>query len=317
MGHWLVVVLALSAALAFAVSSTLKHVSAAQVPDAQDLHPRALGRFVRATVSHRLWLGGIAADVVGLSLQVVALHLGALVVVQPLLIAGLVFALLLRQCYEGHVSRREVAWAAILTATLTGFLLLAGTARTDTGAVADRKPAVAAGVVGLILAAVCVALGRRQRGGARSAALLGVAVGAVYAGTAALLKALTNVASAHGLLAVLTSWQLYLVIALGGLGLLLNQLAFQAGPLRASLPATATVDPLFSIAIGVVVYDEDIRHGPLSGVGLGALLLLLGIAVIQLTRAEHEPAVRAGRAGDAEGRPATGRDRPGAGSVPG
>ena len=114
-------------------------------------------------------------------------------------------------------------------------------------------------------------------------------MGAVYAGTAALLKALTSIAL-HGLGTLLTSWQLYAVLVLGATGLLLNQMAFQAGPLNASLPAIATVDPLLSIAIGVIVYDEQIRQGILAAIGLGALLLVLGVAVIALTRTEHAPA---------------------------
>jgi len=73
--------LASALALAFAVSSSLKHISAGQVPDAQTLGARTLGRFVRATLAHPLWLGGIGADVLGLGLQVTALHLGALGVV--------------------------------------------------------------------------------------------------------------------------------------------------------------------------------------------------------------------------------------------
>jgi hypothetical protein len=42
----------------------------------------------------------------------------------------------------------------------------------------------------------------------------------------------------------------------------LTQLAYQFGPLVASLPAITIVNPLLSIVIGVVVYDEDIRQGP-------------------------------------------------------
>jgi len=68
--------------------------------------------------------------------------------------------------------------------------------------------------------------------------------------------------------------------------LLLNQVAFQAGALSASLPAIATVDPLLSIAIGVIVYDEQIRHGLPAGAGLVLLLLVLGGAVIALARSE-------------------------------
>ncbi len=62
---WLVIGVSLASAFAFAVSSSLKHVSAGQGPDAQDLGARSLVGFVRATLAHPLWLGGIGADVVG------------------------------------------------------------------------------------------------------------------------------------------------------------------------------------------------------------------------------------------------------------
>lgn len=282
---WLVVALALASAFAFAVSSSLKHVSAGHVPDAQSLHPNKLGRFVRATLSHPLWLGGIGCDVVGLALQILALHLGALVIVQPLLISGLVFALLLRRRYgHHHVARRQTAWAVLLAGALAGFLLLAASGTpASLHETADRLPAVAAGVVGAVLAAACIELGRRQRTQGRSAALLGIAVGLIYAATAALLKALTDIA-VRAPVHLLISWQLYTVLVLGAAGLLLNQLAFQAGPITASLPATATIDPLLSIVVGVVVYDEHIRRGPGGGALLIVLLILLSIAIIQIAR---------------------------------
>jgi len=221
---------------------------------------------------------------VGLTLQIAALHLGALGVVQPLMVSGLLFALILRQRSRRQISYREIAWGVVLCVSLAGFLLLAGTARQPISTEpADRIPAVVAAVVGAVLATACVLLGRRQRHGGRSAALLGVAVGAIYASTAALLKALTNIAL-HGPVALFTSWQLYAVLLLGACGLLLNQLAFQAGPLAASLPAIATVDPLASIALGVVVYDEELRRSVGSGFGLAILLVVLGVAVIQLSR---------------------------------
>ena len=302
---WVVVLVTLAAALAFATSSALKHVSAGQAPDAGRMHPRALARFVTATLSNRYWLGGIAADVVGLSLQLVALHRGALGVVQPLLLTGLLFALLLRGRSQGRISGREIGWACVVIASLAGFLALAGTAGSvlPTDGI-DRKPAVAAAVVGAALAVVCVALGRRATRQGRSAALLGIAVGAVYATTAALLKALTSIAL-EGIGPLLTSWQLYVVVVLGAAGLLLNQLAFQAGPLNASLPAIATVDPLLSIAIGVIVYDEQVRQGVPAALGLGALLLVLGVAVIALVRTEPAPAEPAFTP-----RPATGTGSP-------
>jgi len=296
-----VVGVSLSSAFAFAVSTSLKHASAGDVPDAQNLDPRRLGRFIQATLAHRLWLGGVGADVIGLSLQVIALHLGALSVVQPLMLSGLVFALLLRQRFEHNITHREIGWAVALVAILAAFVTLAGTGAQHSGAGdVDRMPAVVSAVVGLVLAAVCVGLGRASQHGGRSAALLGVATGAVYAADAALLKAVSDRAQG-GVLEVAESWQLYVVIVLGACGLLLNQLAFQAGPLTASLPAIATVDPLLSIVVGVAVYDEHIRRGPLAGIGLVMLLTLMGVTVIQLARAEHAPALTKDLGGDRRG----------------
>ncbi len=109
-------------------------------------------------------------------------------------------------------------------------------------------------------------------------------MGAIYAATAALIKAATNVLSNSGLGALILSWQLYAVLALGAAGLFLAQVAYQAGPLTASLPAMTTVDPLLSVAIGVTVYDEQLHRGPFSGALLLGLLLLLAASVIQLGR---------------------------------
>lgn len=292
--EWVVVGLSLGAALAFATSSSLKHVSAGHAPDAQSLHPDNLARFTRFMLSHPLWLAGIGCDVVGLALQIIALHLGRLVVVQPLLVTGLLFALVLRQLHEHHhITRRQMAWAVVLCAALAGFVLLATAGHRHLHhESADRLPAVVSGAVGILLAGTCVELGRRLRHNGRSAALLGVAVGIIYAATAALLKAVTDIAT-RSPLGLLTSWQLYLVILLGATGLILNQLAFQAGPLTASLPATASVDPLLSIVVGVFVYDEHIRRGPGGGVLLALLLALLGVAVIQLARTPDTSAAAA------------------------
>lgn len=294
MGHpLLIVLLSLAAAFAFAMSSTLKHVSAGHAPDAQTLHPGRVGTFIRATLTHRLWLGGIGCDIVGLTLQIIALHLGELAVVQPLLISGLLFALILRQRYERHhISAREFVWGITVTAALAGFIALAATGRSGgRHESVDRLPAIIAGLVGVALTAACIELGRRQRAYRRSAALLGIAVGVVYAASAAMLKAVTDIA-VRSPVALVTSWQLYAFVALGAAGLLLSQLAFQAGPMTASLPAAAAIDPLLSIVVGVSVYDEHIRRGPSGGAVLVALVLILGIAVVQLARSPQRGAQR-------------------------
>lgn len=284
---WPVVALGTGAATAYAVSATLKHLSAEQVSDAGGLGARSVGRFVAATVSHRLWLLGIVADVVGVTLHVLALRSGALAVVQPLLVSGLVIALVLRAYLGGRVQRRDIAWGGLLTVSLAAFLIVAKASdRND--ASADVAPAAFVGAAGACLAVACVVLARRRQGRPGSAALLGLAVGTIDASTAAIMKSLTGLASG-GIGAVVASWQLYVVMVLGAGALLLNQLAFQAGPISASLPAIATTDPLLSIIIGVVVFDETFRHGPVALVVLLALLATLLTAVVALARIEPAP----------------------------
>jgi hypothetical protein len=275
----------LGATAFFSLATALKHRSASHAPEVNGAGRGALARFVLATARHPLWLGGIGADVGGVLLQVVALHLGPLAVVQPLMITALLFSLVLNhKLARTRVSKREVTGGMVLVAALLGFLTVSGASSPRiTGPVQppDHLGAVVIGLVSVVLAGLCVLVARRLPRDA-SAATLGVAVGLTYASTAALIKSCSDVALSQGWIAVLTSWQLPLLVVAGAAGLLLSQLAFQAGPLRASLPAIATVDPLVSIALGVVVYDEHLRPGVGALTGEVICLLVLCAAAIYL-----------------------------------
>ena len=289
---WLIVVLALAAAAAFATSGSLKHVSAGAAPDAQTMRPGALGRFVRATVVHRLWIASLGCDVVGVGLQALALHLGQLAVVQPILISALPITLIVRARFEHHEIRRaDVLWSLALTGALAGFLAVALAGRPVHPEPVDKAPAYVAAGVGLALGAACIAIARRRHAPRPAAAFVGVTVGMIYAATAALLKGITDIV-ARDPLQVLISWQLYVALVLGAAGLLLGQLAFQAGPITASLAATSTVDPLASIIIGIVIFDERLGIGPGHGLLLAALLALMAVAAIQLARPAAEDVPR-------------------------
>jgi drug/metabolite transporter (DMT)-like permease len=284
--NWAVVPAALGATVFFALSTGLKHRSAGQPPVAGMSARRSTGQFLLATARHPLWLGGIGADVGGFALQVVALHLGALAVVQPLLITALLFSLIVNHKIAGtRVSKRELAGGAALVAALVAFLVASGASSphvTGPAQTADRTPAVALALGSAAVLVLCVLLASRL-GGTRGTALLGVAVGVTYACTAALIKSCSDVALSAGPVALLTGWQLYLLVAAGATGLILSQLAFRAGPLRASLPAIATVDPLLSIAFGVLVYDEHLRTGTSAVLAELGCLLVLSAAVVYLS----------------------------------
>ena len=221
-----VVAASVGATACYALSTALKHRSTATVPETAGLAPHKLVRFATATARHPLYLAAILAGTVGLALQVLALHIGALSVVQPLLTTALLFSLIAAHRIAGtRISARELRWGAMLVVALVGFMLAAGTVHAHISPHAqhaDRVPAVLAGVLALTLATSCVLTSRRlPRGGA--AALMGIAVGTIHACGAALIKSCTNVATS-GLVALLTSWQLYLFLLAGGAGLLLTQL---------------------------------------------------------------------------------------------
>jgi hypothetical protein len=95
------VLLSLGAALGFAVAAALKHRSAGDLLESPTLSVPAVGRFVGATVRHPLWWAGTAVDVVAVALHIMALHPGALAVVQPLLVTVLVFGLAVRSVGGG------------------------------------------------------------------------------------------------------------------------------------------------------------------------------------------------------------------------
>lgn len=285
-GNLLVVVVSLSSAFAFAISAVLKHSTATRVPQLAAFTLRALWRFGVATVLHPLWLLSLVADLVGVVLQVVALHVGAISVVQPVLSVGLLFALLLRHVDTRTMPRAEIPWAAMLIVTLGGFLLVSGISSVNAKyETVDTVPASVAAVIGILVIAACVITARRVTTMQWRTTSLGIAVGILYAINAALLKTSTQKFE-HGLGTFVTSWAPYAVVVVGVSGILLCQLAYQAGPLVASQPTIAVVDPLASVLIGVVVYDETLRHGWWVPVAMIALLALMSVAIAKLAAIE-------------------------------
>jgi hypothetical protein len=287
---------ALAAAALFGVSTALQHRSAGLVTDAQANGGEGLARFVSGTLRHPLWVTGVVADIGGFALHALALRDGPLSLVQPLLVSSAVFALVLRQLLEHRWPRRnQLVWAGALAVGLVMFLAVS----TPAGGVArpaDPLPTiVVGGLIGLGVLGFFLA-GRRNTGRA-AAALLGTAAGLSYAAVAGLLKQDMSTLN-RGLGALVTSWPFYALIGVGALSLLVNQLAYQAGPLSSSLPALMTVGPVVSLVIGVAVFDEQFRSGPAALFGGAVCLALVLVAAGGLTRSELTPAPWA------EGRPA-------------
>jgi drug/metabolite transporter (DMT)-like permease len=277
----LAVLFALLASLIYALASVLQHRAAVTQAHEDTLRLGLLTRLAR----HPLWLVGIACDVFAYGLQFVALGHGSLVLVQPLLVCGLLFALPLGAWLAGTTMNvRDWTGAVMVVVGLSAFLLAASPGRGNTDA--DSWPALiiltSVAVGGLVLAA------RGRRGGRARAGLLAAAAALIYGLTAALTKSVAHLLGI-GVGHVLTSWELYVLIGAGLVGMVLAQSAFQAGPLDASLPVLTVVDPVVSIVIGALVLGEGVRTGrvssPMEVLGLG--VMTVGVVLLSKAEAVH------------------------------
>lgn len=290
MTTWPAIPIALAAAVAFATSSALKHVSAdAADHGLVDRGGRGVLAFVRQTVRHPLWLSGIVADVVGATLQIIALHIGGLLLVQPLLVSALVIALVIRSRLPGgHLSGRQARWALALVLGLAVFVAAAQAGRVAQAPVADRLPSFVLSGVGAVLVVTALVVARRSRSGTVTAGVLGMAAGLLYAAAAALVTVVSLQFVDGGPLRILSRDEIYILVAVVATGQLLGQAAFQAGSLASSAPAASTADLLASVVLGVVVFDHPI---PVSAwhVLLAVLSLVVVVAgVFVLTASEQK-----------------------------
>jgi drug/metabolite transporter (DMT)-like permease len=265
--------------LLYALASVLQQRGAAAQPADQSLK---MGLLVRLAKSPG-WLIGLVCDGGGYVLQFVALGHGPLVIVQPLLVCGLLFALPFGAAWSGHrLSRSDWLGAVLVCAGLGVFLAVANPAagRNNTRPLHWVILLVSVSVVALALVAASLGPSARRR-----AVTLAAAAGVVYGGAAALTKTSSHLLD-RGILPVLTHWQPYVLVFFGVTGMLVAQSAFQAGALDFSLPTMTVVDPVVSIAIGAFVFHEAISARPVPIVIEVVALIVMSIGVYLLARFE-------------------------------
>lgn len=268
---------ATGSAISYAMAGVLQHRAAQLAPVGRGLRLKLLAHLA----SRPGWLVGLGADAAALSLHALALSAGELSVVQPLLVSGLLFALPASVVIErGRPSMAEWCWALVVVAGLAVFLIAsnpsAGHAPSDT----DRLAVLT--LVGAGLAGAVVLVGWAWR--TQQAALLGVAGGLGYGMTAALLKETINIATGANPIRLVSSWPLYLLVAVGAGALLVTQVAYQSGPLAASLPALTMVNPIVAIALGILVFDEHLVRTAAALSAETVSFVIMSIAVGQLAR---------------------------------
>jgi drug/metabolite transporter (DMT)-like permease len=285
----MVYILATASALANALTSILQRMGVEDAPESSTMHLSLLTHALKRGV----WLLGFAFMVTSFLMQAVALHLGDLSQVQPILTTELLFlVLLLATWFRFRIGPWE--WIGCLAAAggLAGFLSFAqpgGGSQSPTSLGWMVVGSICGGVV--VLAIVLAMRGPRWW----RAAMFGAAGAVGFAFTAALIKIVGNY-YAMGWIHIFGHWQTYALALCGVASLFLAQNAFHAGPIAASQTALVLVDPLASIAIGIGLFGDNLRtagaYGPLEALSL--LVMFGGAAAIA-----HSPLI-SGMKGDDE-----------------
>ena len=263
----MVYVLALASSLVNALTSVLQRLSVQNAPADATLRLSLLTYALRRGV----WLLGFALMMVSFVLQAVALHVGRLSEVQPILTTELVFLVaILAIWFRFTIGSREWIGAIAVAGGLSGFLYFAQP-RYGMTQPAGWRWGVAGGVCAGIIA-VTVTLATRGPRWWR-ATMFGTAASVSFAFTAACTKVVSDFASADWT-HLYRHWQVYALAFFGALAVFLTQNAIHAGPLVASQSTLVLVDPLASICIGIGLFGDDLHTGGAAG-PLEALSLLV------------------------------------------
>lgn len=284
------IVAAVGASLLYNISIALQALQAREVPHEHSLRPSLLGRLVR----NRRWLLATAIGLAGWPLEIAALLLAPLTVVQPCLASGLILLLWLGATRLGERLgwREAIAVGAILTG-VTGIALAAPERTTEHAG---------AGAIALALALVAIpvvapyALRRRA---ASFGALTVLSAGCGYAWTSIASKLLTDELAA-GTAIVGLAW-LGTVVASEGLALLSEMSALQRRPATHVAPAMFAIQVLVPVVLAPLIFEESWRSTPLHGVVLVASMAVAVAGTVLLAGSRAVGAViESARSGDSD-----------------
>jgi drug/metabolite transporter (DMT)-like permease len=259
------IVAAVGASLLYNASIALQALEAREVPGKHSLRPSLIGRLVR----NRRWLGATALGLAGWPLEIVALLLAPLTVVQPCLASGLLLLLWLGATRLGErPGLRE--WSAVAAIVLG----VAGIALVAPDRSADHAGGGAVALAAILIAIPTLAPYLLRRRAAAVGTLAVLSAGCGYAWTAIASKLLADELAAGALL-VAIGWLATAALS-EGLALLSEMSALQHRPATHVAPMMFAVQVLVPVILAPLIFGESWGSTPLGGV---ALVLFIVVAV--------------------------------------
>ena len=227
---------------------------------------------------------GQGATLAATALQLVALGMAPVAIVQPLIASGLVVALAIRAVRDRRPpSFVEYIGVACATAGLAVFLVAAQPA----AGAADIVPGLAAVSVTVVVALVLVLAAPRAGRGAPGALACGGAAGIALAVAAVLAASALKTLTAHGWLLVFVEPSFWGALVTASAAAVASQQAFARGNLAWSLPALTVLDPLAAVPAARLLLGERLQPGHSLVWVPAAIVASVGVAV--LARSGREP----------------------------
>ncbi|MFZ1285133.1 MAG: DMT family transporter [Propionicimonas sp.] len=271
----LAVVLTVLASIALAIASVVQHLAvadqAAQLPGS-----KLSGKQLVAVLRNPQWLGGLLLTGVGAGLQVVALLMAPLTVVQPIGVLAVPWTILLAARVH---SRRILPPMWVATA-----LTVAGTAAFAWVAIAHAAPApvlndawlVVGTVVGFGVAALLALVGSRGPLPLRCLAW-SAAAAVIYGAESGVVKAIGHYTTTRPWLGSATFWFLAASIAVGAVlaGIWIQQ-GYAAGPAEIVVGTLNAAGPVAGVAYGIAVLGEGVN---ITSGAAWLMLLCAGVAI--------------------------------------
>src|SRR3989475_7089794 len=255
----------------------------------------------RGLLRRARWLLGTGLSILGFPLQVVALMLAPLVVVQPALAAGLLVLMFLGQRMLGeHAGKYEYTSVLAIAIGVIG-TALAAPPRSTTHT--SQQLTITLVLVGLGAASLLPYLLRALQRSPPAVTMIGAGLAFAWSGVA------TKLASddlAQGHLVAAAAWGLATAAASGG-GVLSEMSSLQSRPAIQVAPVVFVTQTVVPIVLAPLLLGESFAATPLGGVPLVASLALLVAGAALLVRS---PLLLALMAGERVSQPSGSADSP-------
>ncbi len=282
----LAILLALLAAVALAYGAQFQNDAVAQKSKTKNLLKGSLSlKQLLNLVTHPRWLSGTVFMAIAIVLQLGALSLAPLIVVQPIGAVALVITSLLNaRATKTRLNKGTIIAVTLCTLGIAAFVSMASGVADETELSDDRLREVLT-VLGVILAifgTLFFTIGKRMK-----ALIYVTGAGVLYGFVATLAKVVIQriYQGQFEWLTVLCAVGLIVAVSLGGWFV---QNAYSSGPPDLVIAGLTVIDPLVAVSIGIIILGEAQQASlpTMIGFGLSALVAVIGVYLISKVHPE-------------------------------